>query len=173
MFRDDYQHTLLAGLLCDRDGAEETVGIVTRAGGEEELIGRSVGRCTLSELNSPYLVYLDGLALGISKRPQEFPRLWIEGVDPTPGGVVTDENRVAHGAKFTGSLRNAPGRMKGAMDREMFDQVAGGIEDVDESALGFIEGRKGHPDLTIDGLNPIRSKALWDVWIAERLYKVE
>ena len=114
-----------------------------------------------------------GWPSSVSKRPQECAPLWIEGVDSAPGGVVTDENRVAHGAEFTGSLRNAPWRMKGAMDREVFDKVAGGIEDVDESALGFIEGRKGHPDLAIDGLNPIRSKALWNVWIAERLYKVE
>ena len=111
----------LSGLLRERDGAEETVGIVTRTGSEEELIGRSVGSGALPELNGPYLVYLDGLASGISKRPQEFPGLWIEGIDPAPRGVVTDKNGIAQGAEVTGSLRNAPGRMKGAMDREVFD----------------------------------------------------
>src|SRR5271168_4608672 len=40
---------LLAGLFRERDSAEETIGIVTRAGGEEELIGRSVGGSTLTD----------------------------------------------------------------------------------------------------------------------------
>lgn len=62
-------HRLEAGLFRERDGAEETVGIVTRTGGEEDLIGRSVGSSTLPEMNGPYLVYLDGMASDISKRP--------------------------------------------------------------------------------------------------------
>src|ERR1700759_4288603 len=107
--REDGAPGWLSGLLRERDGAEETVSIVTRTGGKEELIGRSVGSGALPELNGPYLVYLYGMASSVSKRPQEFPGLWIEGVDPAPRGVVTDENRVAQGAEVTGSLRNAPG----------------------------------------------------------------
>ena len=99
---------LLAGLFRERDGAEETVGIVTRTGGEEELIGRSVGSSTLAELNGPELVYLDRLATGVAKRPQELTRLWIEGVYPASGGIVADEDRVAHRAEVSGGLRDAP-----------------------------------------------------------------
>ena len=112
---------LLAGLFRERDGAEETIGIVTRAGGEEELIGRSVGGSTLTELNGPELVYLDRLASGIAKRPQEVTRLGIECVDSPPGGVVADEDSVAHWAEVSGGLCDAPGRMEGAMDRKVFD----------------------------------------------------
>src|ERR1700756_873351 len=72
--REDGAPGWLSGLLRERDGAEETVGIVTRTGGKEELIGRSVGSSTLPELNGPYVVYLDGLASGISKRPPGIPR---------------------------------------------------------------------------------------------------
>jgi hypothetical protein len=75
--RKDGAPAWLAGLLRERDGAEETVGIVTRTGSEEELIGRSVGRGALPELNGPYLVYLDGMASSVSKRPQECARLGI------------------------------------------------------------------------------------------------
>jgi hypothetical protein len=99
---------LLAGLFREPDGAEETIGIVTRAGGEEELIGRSVGSSTLAELNGPELVYLDRLATGVAKRPQELTRLWIEGVYPASGGVAADEDRVAHRAEVSGGLRDAP-----------------------------------------------------------------
>ena len=81
---------LLAGLFRERYGAEETIGIVTRAGGEEELIGRSVGGSTLTELNGPKLVYLDWSAFVIAKRPQELARLGIEGVNPAVGGIVAN-----------------------------------------------------------------------------------
>ena len=56
-------------LFPERDRAKETIGIVTRTGGEEELVGRSVGCSTLPELNGPKLIYLDWLAIGIEKRP--------------------------------------------------------------------------------------------------------
>jgi hypothetical protein len=92
---------------CDR--AKETIGIVTRTGGEEELVGRSVGSSTLPELNGPKLIDLDWLATGIEKRPQELACLGIEGVNPAAGGIVADENRVAHWAEISGSLGNAPG----------------------------------------------------------------
>ena len=99
---------LLAGLFRERDGAEETVGIVARAGGEEELIGGSVRSSTLAELNGPELVYFDRLATGVAKRPQELTRPWIEGVYPASGGIVADEDRLAHRAEVRGGLRDAP-----------------------------------------------------------------
>ena len=49
-----------AGLLRERDGAEETVDIVIRTGGKEELIDRSVCDSPLTELNGPDIVDLDG-----------------------------------------------------------------------------------------------------------------
>ena len=107
--RDEWGTGLETGLLRRGDGAKETVSIVSRTAGEEELIGRSVGGGTLAELNGPELVYLDGLASGVAKRPQELARVGIEGVDSTPRGIVADEDRVAHWAEVGGSLCDAPG----------------------------------------------------------------
>src|SRR5258708_37109265 len=109
---------LLAGLFRERDGAEETIGIVTGAGGEEELIGRSVGSSTLAELHGPNSVYLDWLPAGITKRPEELTCLRVKCVNPAPGDVVADEDRVAHRAEVSGGLRDAPWGRNGAIDGE-------------------------------------------------------
>ena len=88
--RTDVGTQLEIELFPERDRAKETIGIVARTGGEEELIERTVGSSTLPELNSPKLVYLDWSAFVIAKRPKELTRLGIEGVNPAMGGIVAD-----------------------------------------------------------------------------------
>ena len=77
-------------LLSERDYAKQTIGIVIRTGGKEELVGRSVGTTALPELKSPNSVYLDWLPASIAKRPEELTRLRIKCINPAPGDVVAN-----------------------------------------------------------------------------------
>jgi hypothetical protein len=100
-------------LLPKRNYAKQTIGVVIRARCKEELVDRSVvtgGTTDLSmpELKGPNIVYLDWVATGVTKRPEELTRLWIKCVNPASGDVVANENRIAHWTEVRGSLGNAP-----------------------------------------------------------------
>ena len=160
-------------LVSNGNRAKEAALIGIRTRRKEELVRRSVGCGSLSELESPNVIDFDCLTAGIPESPQELASFGIEGVDLAFRRIVTDQDRIAHGTKVGWSQGNTPGGMKRSIHREVLHQIARGVEDVYESALSFIERRIGDPDLPINGLNAIGGKIFRNLWIIEGLHKVE
>src|SRR5260370_30267111 len=118
----------------------------------------AVGPAVLAELERPNAIDLDWFASRVSQRAEEGARARVERVDPAPGSVVADQNRVAHRTEITRRLRQTPGRMERAMDRKVLLQLTVGGESVHEATLRFVEGRISYPNVAIDILNPVGRK---------------
>src|ERR1700681_2822382 len=116
----------LEGLALPAEGdyAECAVAVIVVAGGEEELIGIAVRarRAALAELNGPDVVDLDGFAGCVAQRTEERAAFRIKGVDASAGSVVGNQERIAHRPKIGRRQRDAPGRMKGAVQRKSRNQ---------------------------------------------------
>src|SRR6478672_8337688 len=95
----------------------------------------------MAELDAPKVIDLDGFPVRVAKRTKERSRS-IEGVHSTARGVVADENRTAHGAEIRRCLRDTPGRVKGAVNREVLGHRAVRIENVYKSTLRLVKGRE-------------------------------
>jgi hypothetical protein len=160
-----------AGLLSERDDAENPVGITVWATGEEQLIVRAVRAAVLTELQRPNVIDLDGVATGVTKRPEKPARVRIESVHAASGDVVADQNGVTHGAEVGRGLSNAPGRVQRSMERVVAKQGAIGRKNVHKPALRLVQGSKRHPNLSVDRLNAVGGEILRNVWIAERFHK--
>src|SRR5439155_22407583 len=80
--------------LLGRDRAEEAVGLVVRAGGEEQGVGRAVVRRPFPELERPEAVDRQHLPIGRSELADEHEgavRLRLEGVDLLVAEVADEE----------------------------------------------------------------------------------
>src|SRR4030088_196836 len=99
--------------LLEADHAEQTVEVVLRSGGVEELVGLAVGRSATTEFDSPELVDLDGLAHSIDYGSNEGAGRKGEAVDGTGVGVVADQQGVAERAEVRGGDGEPPRLVEG------------------------------------------------------------
>src|SRR5712664_2224139 len=163
-------------LLAERDYAEGAVAIIVVSGGEKELIGITIRarNAALAELDGPDVVNLDGFAALVAQRAEKGAAVRIKGVDAPAGSVVGDQERIAHRPEIGRRQRDAPGRMKGSMQRKPGNQLPSRSERGYKSALGLIESRVSDPNRLHavrigHGLNSIRSKFLGDFGIDKRV----
>jgi hypothetical protein len=98
---------------------EQAVGIIVWTRSEEKLVVRGARTAVEAELESLNFVDLYHLAARVARRSEKRARRRIERIDPTPGSVVADQNRVAHWTEISGSLRETPWRMKRAVRGEV------------------------------------------------------
>src|SRR5258708_29283247 len=158
--------------LAKRDYPKCAVAVIVVACCEEELIGVAVRarRAALAELNGPDVVDLDGFASCVAQRTEERAAFRIKGVDAAAGGVVGDQERIAHWSEVGRSQSDAPGRMKRSMQRKLRNRLAGRSERGYKTALRFVEGRVGDPNrlhaLRIgNGLNAVGGELLRNLGI--------
>src|SRR5260370_23068818 len=85
----------LRKLLLERDYAECSCQIIIRTGGVEKVIAGPVGCRPATKLNSPKLVAVNRLAVGVLVGAPELPRYAVEGVDGPGVFVVREQQRVA------------------------------------------------------------------------------
>src|SRR5579863_5245094 len=150
--------------------AEQAVGIIVWTRSEEKLVVRGARTAVEAELESPNFVDLYSLAARVAQRTEKRARRGIERIDPAPGNVVADQNRVAHWTEISGSLRETPWRMKRAVRGEVCFQGSVNIKNVHETALCLVESGVGYPDLAIDVLNAVGSELFRYIGIAKRFH---
>src|SRR6202789_4327176 len=93
--------------LLGADHAEVAVRIFG-AGGEEELILRTIGCRTAAELYSPEPTDGDHFAGWVCDRTQQFSGSQTVGVDRSSGRVVADQQGLAEGAEVRGRQCKPP-----------------------------------------------------------------
>src|SRR5947209_16009412 len=109
----------------DLDRAEQPVGLVIQAGGEEELVAvQPVGAVGG---DGPQAVLVNRLAVGAVDGGDELAAVDVVGVDG-PVAEVPDEDVAGQGAKAGGGDGHAPGGAEPRPVLEPADQLAPGVE---------------------------------------------
>ena len=127
--------------MSERDDAENPVGVTIRSTGEEQLIVQAVRTAVLTELQRPNVVDLYGIATGVTKRPEKTTRLRIESIHTASGGVVADQDSVAHRAEIGRRLSNAPRRVQRSTERVMAKQGTIGSQKRPQTRPGPCSGQ--------------------------------
>ena len=128
-------------LLLEINYAEKSVGIIVRAGSEEELVGGPIRSGSATELNSPDSVDADIFAIRICQRRDELAGYSVEGVDGAGGDVVGDEQRIAEWPEILWRDGQTPRPIQFLGIRQLLQESSVFAEDIDDTTVvGTIEG---------------------------------
>ena len=116
------------------DHTEEAIGLLVNTGGEEELVGLS---ClpTKAEHQRPQTINDNGVAFLVGELTQEGAGIGIECVDVAIAEIA-DQQIMAELAKRTACESQAPRRVQLTVCYQPLDEMAVGIEDIDDPMAG-------------------------------------
>src|SRR6266849_1510431 len=153
------------------DRAEQAVALAVGAGGEKERVGAR--GAAAAQRQGPQAVDRQRLAVAAVELVDEVPAL-VEGVDPAVAEIA-DQDVAAEAAEGEGGARHGPGRIEVPVAGEAPQQVAVGVEHIDEAAaragdvvvlLRVLLGI-GHEEIAVEVLDAERREARGDHRIGE------
>src|ERR1035438_9157146 len=165
--------TRVESLFFELNPAKSASKVVSRTGGEEELVlGAAVGIAS-AELDAPELIDMDGFAVRVFDRPDKLPTLNVVAVDGAAICIVRDQQSVAERSEVLGRHGKSPWLGQGIAGHELAHKGSVFVINVDKAGRAFVHGRERDVEQAIDVLNTERGIARGKSRVGKRGHEVK